>query len=297
MLWAQFIICAVLILIFGSKLSGYADDISKKGAFTAGLMGVLFLAVITSCPEIATSIGSVTVVNAPDLATGDLIGAVIINTSLIGLLSVLYPKGPILTGGNRSNILIAALTILMLGFIIGFISLRTITGLKLGIFNIGIDSIILGSIYLAGMYIIYKRETDMAKPTAKEKTDTLLWVKFIISAGTIIITGFWLARTGKAIVDANDWNEMLMGLTFMAIATTMPEFVVSLSALRLNSVNMAVGNILGSNFFNLFIITILDIFFRKGEFLSFVSGSIIYPAFFAMLLISIAVSRMWKRTG
>ena len=296
MMWLQFIICAALILIFGSRLTGYADVISKKGIFSAGLMGVLFLSVITSCPELSVSLGSVTLVNAPDLATGDLIGAVIINVFAILVLGILYRKGSILAGQKRSNILSAALTILMLGFIIGFLSLRALCGLRLGIFNIGADSIILGLIYITGISIIYRHETRMRRSAVKEKVEGLVWIKFCVSAAVIIISGFWLARIGKTIADVKGWNEMHVGLVFIAIATTLPEFVVSLTALRLNSVDMAVGNLLGSNFFNLFILFILDIFFRRGEFLSFVSLSNIYPAFFAMLLMVMLLIKMLKRS-
>jgi len=296
MLWAQFAICSLLILVFGSRLSGYANVISKKGIFSAGFMGVLFLAVITSCPEIFTSLGSITIVNAPNLAMGDLIGAIIINICVFAGLGILYKKRSILTGGSRTNILSGALAILMLGIVVGFISLRSITNLKLGIFNVGFDSIILGLIYIGGMGIIYKYEARIDNSLKKQSGNLYLWVKFLFSALVIIVCGLWLARIGKSIADAHGWNEMYIGLTLMAIATTMPELVVSIAALRLNSPEMAVGNIMGSNFFNVFIITILDVFFRKGEFLGYVSHSNIYPAILAILLLSTVVVFMLKRS-
>lgn len=294
MLWTQFIICAVLILISGYKLSDYAHIISKKGIFSVGLMGVLFLSVITSCPEIFTALGSITIVTAPDLATGDLVGSVIINLIAVAAFAFFYKKGAVLNGQSKTNVLTAALTILMLGLIIGFISLRAFFDLRLGVFNIGFDSIVLGLIYVMGIAVIYNRETGAGKAREKGKTGMWLWIRFSIASAVIITCGFWLAAIGKSIADFYGWNEMMIGLVLIAFTTSLPEFVVSLSAVKMGAHEMAVGNILGSNFFNLFIIIILDIFFREGQFLSFVSVSNIYPAFLAIILSFFVLAKMLK---
>ena len=91
-----------------------------------------------------------------------------VSVFVIAMLGLLYRKGPILTGQNKTNLLTALLTILMLGIIIGFISLRQAVTLKLGIFNIGIDSIMLGLIYIIGMSAIYKHEAKINKSTEKK---------------------------------------------------------------------------------------------------------------------------------
>ena len=295
MLWVEFILCSVLIFVFGFKLSDYAHAISKQGIFSAGLMGVLFLSVVTSCPEIFASLGSITIVNAPDLATGDLIGSVIFNLFAIALMAFFFKKSSILTGQTRSNILTATLTILMLGFLIGFIALRLFFGISWSIFNVGLGSIIIGLIYIAGIIIIYRHESQKTVPEAAPTPRGHLWAKFLISSIVIIAAGFWLARVGKAIVDTYGWNEMYVGLLLLAVATSLPEVVVSFTALKLGSREMAVGNILGSNFFNIFIIILLDIFYRKGSFLSFVSGLNAYSAFFAIILTGVVIFRMLKR--
>lgn len=258
-------------------------------------MGVLFLAFITSCPEIVTSLGSITVVYAPDLATGDLLGAVIINIFVIALLGILCRKGSILVEQSRVNIFAAALTILMLLVIIGFISLRHFSNLQLGILNVGFGSILLGLIYIIGIAIIYRQEIDTAKLNTKGNIAISLKIKFFIAAAIIIISGLWLANIGKKIADFYSWNEMYVGVLLIAFATTMPEFVVSLTALKRNSVYMAAGNLLGSNFFNLFIIAILDSVFRKGEFFSYISRLNVFPALLAMILTAIAMGAMLKK--
>jgi len=290
----KFVICAGLILLSGSRLSNYAHTISKKGVFSAGLMGILFLSAITSCPELFTSLGSISIVSAPDLASGDLIGAVIINILAIGLLGFFYKKKSILKGQNNSNILSAALTIVMLGIVIASLSSNTSFFTSISIFNVGLGSIVIGLTYIIAMHIIYKKESHSMKNKPKGKVAPSLWAKFVFASIVIIFSGFWLAKIGDQISTTYGWSQMWVGLVFMAIATTLPEFIVSLTALKLNSAHMAVGNFLGSNFFNIFIIFILDIFFRRGQFLSYVSHSNIYPAFIAILLTSVILIRMLK---
>ncbi len=294
-LWLKFIICVSLILVSGSRLCAYADIISKNSRISAGLMGVLFLACITSFPEMFTSLGSITVVHAPDLAIGDLVGAVIINVFFIAMLAILFRKGSVLAGQSRVNISTAVLTIMMLFVIIGALTLRRFTNIKSGIFNVGFGSILLGLAYIAGTVASYKREVKVVMRHTGKGIAAPLMIKFIVSALIIIISGLWLASIGKKISDFYGWNEMYVGVILIAIATTMPELAVSFAALKRNSVNMAVGNLLGSNFFNLFIIFLLDIVLRRGEFLSYVSGLNIFPAFLAIILTTIAVAAMLKK--
>ncbi len=295
MLWIEFVLCSVLIFVFGFKLSDYAHAISKKGVFSAGLMGVFFLSVVTSCPEIFASLGSITIVNAPDLAIGDLVGSVIFNLFAIAIMAFFFKKGSMLQGQTRSNILTATLTMLMLGLLIGFIALRLFFGINLGIFNIGLDAVIIGLIYIAGIVIIYRHESQNTQAETTRTPHGHLWAKFGISSIVIIASGFYLARVGKAIVDSYGWNEMYIGLLLLAIATSLPEIVVSFTALKIGSREMAVGNILGSNFFNIFIIVLLDIFYRKGTFLSSVSGLNAYSCFFAIILTGVVLLRMLKK--
>ena len=301
MLWVKFAICFFLIIVSGYKLSSYADIISKAGRFSASLMGILILAFITSCPELVVSLTSITTVNAPDLAMGDLLGADVFNIFAIALLGIICGRGSILmtstgpSGQSRSNILSAALTAVMLFVVIGFIILSHIFSFRLEIFNISLGSILLAVIYILGCTFIYKHEAHIAKPETKEKIAKPLIIKFIISALIIIGSGIWLAYIGKEITDFYNWNEMYVGVLLLAFATTTPEFIVSLTALKRNSVYMATGNLLGSNLFNLFIIFVLDASLRKGNFFSCISGLNILPASLAIILTVIAIGAMLKK--
>ena len=73
--WVQFAICLVLIGIAGVKLTHYGDAIADKSGLGRTWVGVLMLAAVTSLPELATGISSVTAANVPDIAVGDILGS------------------------------------------------------------------------------------------------------------------------------------------------------------------------------------------------------------------------------
>jgi len=78
LLWLGFIICTSVILYSGTKLSKYGDIIAEKTGLGRVWIGIVLMASITSLPELVTGISSVTYVNVPDIAVGNVIGACIL---------------------------------------------------------------------------------------------------------------------------------------------------------------------------------------------------------------------------
>ncbi len=291
----QFLVCTALIVVSGSRLSLYADIISRRTRFSAGLMGIIVLAFITSLPELVTSITSVTAVDTPDLATGDLVGAVAINIFWIALLGTFWKKGSLLTEQSKSNIFTALFTIAMLLVLAGFLYVHTFADISLQLFNISLGSLIIGALYIGGSILVYKYETAIAQSKTYEKLPDGLKIKFVTAMTVIVFAGIWLAYVGKGIADSYGLNEMYVGVLLLAFATTMPEFVVSFAAFRRGSSSMGIGNFLGSNFFNLFIILCLDAFHRKGGIFSSISYLNIYSVVLATVLTTVAVISMSRK--
>ena len=70
--------------------------------------------------------------------------------------------------------------------------------------------------------------------------------------------GVWMAKVGEKIVVATEMSQTFIGTLFLGFATSLPEIIVSFAALKAGSVDMAVGNILGSNLFDVCVIPFLD---------------------------------------
>ncbi len=292
--WLKFILCSIALIYSGYKLSYLGDVISEKTRITKTLMGFAILAVATSMPEFVTSSASIVVVKAPDLAAGDLFGTLVVNLGIIALLDLIEGEGPIMLKAHLNHILYAGWTVIILAFISSSLLLRVITGKTIDFWNVGMESFVIIVLFLIGLKIIFSLEksnqkgkfkTSQAYKKVKLKSAILRFVFFI---GMIFILGVWLSKIGKEIVIFMGWHDALVGTLFLAVVTSFPEFIVSVSALKFN-VDMAVGNILGSNFFDLMIVPLCDFLLRENAFLSAVKIENLFTIMLAIILSTIVI--------
>jgi cation:H+ antiporter len=106
-----------------------------------------------------------------------------------------------------------------------------------------------------------------------------------------------MAFIGEQIVTTYEWSASFVGSLFVAIATSMPELAVTIAAIRIGAVDMAVADILGANMLNIGKIFIIDLFYRQGAILSSVSRDHIVTAGLvtAMALVVIVGLRFRQR--
>ncbi len=295
--WLKFIICGICILYTGYKLSYYGDIISEKTGLSRGLMGFAFLALATTLPEMVTSVSSITIVQSPNLAAGNIFGSIVINLMFISLLDLLQGKGALLPTVKTHHILYGGLGLIAMGLATFSILLRAQFDGTLGLFNFGFDSLILLIIYILGLRLIFGYEVkNKSKEKASAKSSpsypnislSLALVLFSLCFISIIFLGIWLAKIGEEIVVTMGWSEALVGTIFLALATSLPELVVSISSLKF-AADMAMGNILGANFLDIMIIPLCDLFFREGEFLSCLAPEHTLTLLLGMILTSIVI--------
>ena len=125
---------------------------------------------------------------------------------------------------------------------------------------------------------------------------------FVLAAVAVFGAGTWLASIGDQISELTGLGASFVGTLFLAISTTAPEIIVSLSAARLGALGMAVGNAVGSNLFNIgAIIFIDDLFYASGPILQGVSMNHVITALFAILMSNVVIigiifrPRFWLR--
>ena len=102
--------------------------------------------------------------------------------------------------------------------------------------------------------------------------------------GQKIGLGIYLPFVGKEIAEIMNWKESFVGIIFLALVTSFPELVVSFSAAKLGAFEMILGNIAGSNLFNVAIIFFIDMFYIKGQILGDVSKNNISVGIIAILM-------------
>jgi len=117
-----------------------------------------------------------------------------------------------------------------------------------------------------------------------------VYLRFALASAAIIGAGIWLSFIGDEIAATYSWHTSFVGSLFLAITTSLPELVVCVAALRLGAIDMAVADILGSNMFNLALITPVDLAYRRGPVLSSVSGAHLVTAVVAIVMTLIVIA-------
>ncbi len=289
--WLRFLICAGVIFFAGSRLSRYGDIIAEKLGLTRAWIGLVLLATITSIPELANSIGAVTYVNAPDLAIGDLFGACLFNMFTLALLDIFYKKESIFTAKYKRHLVPFAMAVFIM-VLAGAGIVVTQKVFSISFFGVGIFSIAIFIAYIIGQRILFKYEKRsglLEEEKVHEKTSfQSAFSRFFLLGLIVVAAGIYLPKVGSDIVQVTGWGGTFVGSLFLGLATTLPELVVSASALYFGLVDISIGNLVGSNIFNISIVFVADIFYRKGPILANVSMNNVFTAAAVVIMFGIA---------
>lgn len=290
-LWIRFIISAGVIIAAAINLSKNADIIAEKTGMGRAWVGALLLPVITSLPEIVTSAQAVLIDN-PDIAMGNVFGSNMFNIVIIAVVDMVQGSGPVLRFVSKGHILTASLGILLLG--ISCVSILAGTNILVPGLGVGLDSLVLLLVFLGGLRLItrYERKNGgsaESEPQYTKETLPKAITVFVVAGVLIVLAGRQLAITADAISAATGLGGTFIGSFMVAVTTSLPELVATITAVRMGALDLAIGNILGANVMNIFIIFAADMFYRKGALLSAVSPDNLITGLLAISLMAIAV--------
>lgn len=301
-IWIQFALCTAIILYSGSRLSLYGDVIAEKTGMGRTWIGVILMASVTSLPELVTGISSVAIYSLPNIAAGDVLGSCLFNLLILAMLDIKRSGLPISALAHQGHVLTAAFGVLLLGLVA--ISILA-SDLIPAIGWIGIYSPILLIVYMAAMRIVFLYERNRISAFLSDvaeglqyghlsKSTTYVW--FGVHAAAIVAAATYLPHLGDEIATITGLGRTFVGSIFIALATSLPEVVVSRAALKMGAVDLAVGNILGSNLFNMAILAIDDGFFRQGPILANIAPSHAITAVAAMAMTAIVTIALSYRS-
>lgn len=302
MVWLKFAASIAIILFAGTKLARYGDAISEKSGLGRIWIGLLLLAAITSMPELITGISSASLVELPDMAMGILLGSCLFNLLILAILDIIYKPAPILGRVSPGHIASAASAVFIAAAVAGGISMGDqFPQLAFGWVNFfGILPLI---IYLAGIYWVFRWERSCHNEPLLTKTfqyqemsTRTVYLRFALSAAAVIGASIWLSYIGEEIAITHNLQTSFVGTLFLAITTSMPELVVTLAILRLGALDMAVADILGSNMFNLALITPVDIAYRRGPALAAISPNQMVTVLLVILMSLLVIIGIRTRT-
>jgi cation:H+ antiporter len=275
--WLQFSICAALIAVAGTQLSRYGDVISEKTGLSGAWIGAILMASVTSLPELVTGISSVALANAPDIAVGNALGACVINLAMLVVLDLFYRRAPIFAHVGQGHILSAGFGVVGACFV-GLNILFVQYGLSVAVGFVGLYSPMILLLYVIAMRALFRHETGARLEPGKGPTERYASVtlrqailRYALAAVVVVGAGLWLPYVGQALAKVMGWEQAFVGTLFVAFATTLPEITVTIAAVRIGALDLALGNLLGSNLFNLTIIAVDDLFYMNGPLLDDVS--------------------------
>lgn len=298
-----FLLCAVIIFFAGKKLSFYGDQLAEKTGMGKAWIGLILMASVTSLPELMVGISSAAIVQSADLAVGDILGSCAFNLGILAIMDAFLPRHHTLLGtASPNHILAAALGIILISLVGVAIFLPEDIVLSGWI---GVTSLSFIIIYLFSIRLIYLNEKNVAKISHEtevlhhSKIDISLKTiigKYVLFALIIIAAALTLPYFAEKIAEDTGLGKSFVGTFFLAVSTSMPEIAVSLAAVRMGSLDLAVGNLLGSNLFNILILAIDDIFYTKGHILKDASPYNIISVFSAILMTAVAIIGLSYRT-
>lgn len=301
--WTSFLVCVAVIGVAGYKLTDYGDAIADKTGMGGTWVGLVLIATVTSLPELAAGITAVTVAMLPDIAAGDVLGSCVYNLLILAIMDLFKRGPPVLTVARQEHVLSAGFGILLLG--VGALGLTAASsGDTRLIGHIGFATPTLILLYFVAIRTLFRYQEREVESFTEREPDRFpelslrqIGVRYAIAALFVVAAGVWLPFVSEDIATVMGWNQSFTGTLFTAMSTSLPELVVTLSCLRIGAIDLAVGNILGSNLFNLLILAIDDLFYMPGPLLDAVSPLHLVSAITAMTMTGALIAGVFYRSN
>jgi len=292
-----------LIFLVAARLARHADAIAEATGLGGLWIGSVLLAGSTSLPEVLTDLNAV-MFDTPDIGVGDLLGSTLANMLILATLDLGFARRRILhqVAVEHTRVgLLAILLTLMAGIAIW-------TGGWGRIGHVGLETIAIAVVYGGGMWLV--RGAGAVGPTAPGGGDTegARRVGLRRAAGGFALATLGLVAVTPGLVLAADalsretgLSAAFVGTLLVGLATSCPEMAATLSAVRLGALDLAVGNVFGSNAFNMVILLLMDVAYVRGPLLPVVSRDHLLTVLLAVACLALGImailSRAQRRPG
>lgn len=264
MVYLIYILLAVLVVLFSTKLSAYVDALDKKTNLSGAFLGGVLLAAITSLPELFTSLTAVLALNQPQLVQGDVLGSNVFNLCIpAGLLlfySTRYQKSKI--SHSHYNTLYFGLAM----YVCCALAVVSSFEISLGFTHINLMTLLIIILYVINVRTM--KNDDSAENT--DESDLALSVKqimvrFVLFSLALILVSIALTQVTNLIANELQLGATAAGAIFLGVATSLPELSASIQLVRLGNFNASIGNVVGSNLFNFTILCFADLIYNKAS--------------------------------
>jgi len=298
MVWIAFIVCGGALTYFSYYLCKEGVILSERAHISEGIIGMIFLAIATSFPEISTAATSVYFLDQVGLGYSDIIGSVLVNFMILLGVDYYSGKGRVLTEISRTNRLTGVFVAVFVSIVLGAAVIRSRGYALPSLMGIGVENLVIVLAYVAALRWLKDAENVPHDPAANKEPKWEIWSKFIVLLAIVMVLGALMAKVGEQLVLTTGLSQTFTGALLLGFATSLPEIIVSAAALRAGSLNMSVGNILGSNLFDVCIIPLLDALHRAPILGTLTKGQILVTGIaLLMSVVFVAGSFIKRRTN
>ncbi|WP_374512798.1 sodium:calcium antiporter [Brevundimonas sp.] len=272
--WTTFLLLGSVIAVAGFWLSRFGDVIAERTGLSGTWIGLVLIATVTSLPELVTGVSAVRVAGSPDLALGDVLGSCLFNLLLLSMVDAFYRPACLYARASEGHALSTGYAVVLLSTVgIDLLVPLSIPG------PVSLSTFLIVPVYLLALRNIFtyerRRLLEPAEPALLRHPGTSLRravAGYLACAAAVVAAGVLLPGAALDLAEAMGWTSTFVGTLFLAAATSAPELVVTLSAVRIGALDMAIANLLGSNLFNMMVLVVDDLVY-PGPLLADVSDA------------------------
>ncbi|MBW3599642.1 MAG: sodium:calcium antiporter [Planctomycetes bacterium] len=269
-----FAVAATCIAVAGWRLAGNTDRLADRTGLGEAVAGAVLLGAATSLSGIITSAAAAWDGHA-ELAVSNALGGIAAQTVFLVVADACYRRANLEhAAASAANIMQGTLLITLLAIAMTAMLLPELT-----LWSVHPATILLLATYPYGLQMVHAAKTEpMWKPqtTSETRTDepeegepgeslAKLWTTFAVLAAVVGVAGWFLEKSAVAIASQTNISQTIVGGMMTAIATSLPELITSISAVRRGALTLAVSGIIGGNAFDTLFLAVSDFFYRDGS--------------------------------
>jgi cation:H+ antiporter len=301
---------AVFVWVAGTRLAGYASALAARTEMSQAFLGMVVLGIATSLPEIATTVTAAQIGNAR-LVSGNLFGGVAMQVAVLAIVDLIAVRDALTYFTPNPVLLFQGVMLLLL---LALALAGATIGEPLSLLGVGLTPALLVAGYLltlrlsqGGDYLprwpatnepeSREDEEGEERDSYRETTNRRLYLYAGLAGLVILAAGWALAKTGDgdALAEQTGLGSSFVGVSLVAVSTSLPELSATLSAVRRGNHEMAVSNILGTNCLEVALFFLADLCYRQGPILATTDRSALFAGTLGMAVTAIFLLGLLER--
>lgn len=303
--WALFAGCALVILLAGSRLAATADELADRTGLGEAITGAVLLGASTSLPGIVTSV-TTAAWGLPELASSNAVGGIAAQTVFLAVGDFFLRRTNLEhAAASLANMAQGTLLLMLLA-----LPLAAAWGPDVTLFSVHPATPLMLAAWLYAMAMIRgMHRAPMWQPQQTSETVSeedqpdedsgralsRVWIIFALLALVCGTAGFVLAESGVAISRRTGLGETAVGALMTGVATSLPELVTTITAIRKGALTLAVAGIIGGNAFDVLFLAMADVAYRDGSLYHAMSDRTLFVTALAIIMTGTLLLGMMRR--